>query len=119
MVPIRCGHCGQNCYYREGMRHCSGCAASIVTPCTGCGRDVFFGDRFCMFCAVPLATGPGPGYAAAADAAPVPVDLPAGDIAALRVLAAEAHERAAESASRKALPSKQHLDQTDIDAMFG
>jgi hypothetical protein len=91
------------------------------------------GDRFCGYCAaladpeaeVPLALRPAltlsPPPAAVGGGLPQPVGgyLPPDEITAIAALANAARTRAEALDPRAPVPAKRHLDQGDIDAMFG
>lgn len=144
MTPIRCMSCGHGAWHRPGARFCTGCAAPVAVGCGACGQDVLVGDRYCAFCAHavavtgsenaiawpptagPLGAGAPPRVAGpqaagppVAAAPPAASDLPPAEIAALTALADAARARANAVDPRKPVPAKRHLDQGDIDALFG
>ena len=130
MTPIRCLACGQGAWHRPGARYCTACAAPIAEACAGCGQDVLLGDRFCAFCAKAVSPDARPGAwaeqaASAAPGAPAAgnaaqaASLPPDEVAVLQQLAEAAQARAAAADPRTPVPAKRHLDQRDIDALFG
>jgi hypothetical protein len=98
------------------MRYCAACAAPLpLLACTACRGENFAGDRYCAFCARPLpGARPAPGAARPED---VSMANPEAD--ELLALAMEARARAAEAQDAPEPTTKRHLDQGDIDAMFG
>lgn len=108
----RCGQCSQTISYRDGMRFCTDCGHALGAPCAACGQEALAGDRHCGFCGVSLAAGPlGP----EGPEVPWPSPGPSPELARL-VEAARLRAQAAEALP--APPTKAHLAQADVDALF-
>jgi hypothetical protein len=90
-----------------------------VILCTGCSKENFTGDRFCVFCARPLPHA----HAAIGGAVKIDGELaeesPIGEIHELLAMAADARLRAEAAANAPPPMTKRHLGQDDIDSLFG
>lgn len=101
---MRCPRCTHTFDLRDGQRFCTACAWPLCMGCEGCGQAAEPGDRCCAYCGAALG-----------QAAEAPV-RPAAELSGwLEAARARAHE----AALRPAAPTRAHLDQADIDSLFG